>query len=130
MFPPKKKPGAMPPGKKPGLDVMIAVGKKAPGGDDDLGSPDPVEGMSKGPKPPAPHEADESQGDEQQEEYGKKLLDDIDNVGQEYGMDSATTREFTASLFEAVVKCLRGESGGGEEGSGESQGEDDYGAQG
>ena len=136
MFPPKKKPGfpgkgAMP-GKKPGLDVMIAVGKK-PGGD--LGSPSPVEGMmprhmadAKPGKPPdTQHEAAESPEYEQNEEYGAKLIQDLESAGEQYGLDAKTTHEVAAAFFEAMANCLRGDSGGDEE-SGEAAPDDEYGA--
>lgn len=95
MFPPKK---------KPGLAVGIMIGKPKPGSD--LDSPDPVEGKAA----PA-HEAAEPPAHEQQEEYGAKLVQDIESAGEKYGLDAETSHAVAADFFDAVAKCLRGGSG-------------------
>jgi hypothetical protein len=100
MFPPKK--------KKPALDVAIAVGpakKKPPMPPMDLESPGGMDDEEES----SDHEASESPDEESSEDYGAKLISDIDAVGEAHGMDSMKTRAFTADLFDAVANCLRGE---------------------
>src|SRR5689334_8748830 len=112
MFPPKK--------KKPGLDVTIVAG--APGkskGGDDIGDPGPLEPPTKKkpaaaapppddePEPGAEHEGAESAGYESTEDKGAKLISDIEQVGQQFGLDGPASQEFAASLFDALAACLR-----------------------
>lgn len=89
--------------KKPGLDVMIAVGKpKKPA---ELSDPDPLD-----EKPPKPaHEEAETPEYEENEQYGAKLIADLEAAGEEHGLDKATTRKVAASFFGAMAKCLGGE---------------------
>ena len=106
---------------------MVAVAPHKSGGG--LGAPLPVEKMGKqqddesseGEPPEATdqHEAQESPAEESDEEYGRKLLTDIDAVGKQYGADSSTTRSFVGDLLSSIAKCLKGEShdSGGDEGS-------------
>jgi hypothetical protein len=106
MFP--KKP------KKPGMDVAIMV---APHGKPGLGSPMPVEKAKDAPADEeesadtgttADDEAAESPQEEGGEEYGAKLLADIDAVGKRYGADSETSRALAGDMFEAIARCLKG----------------------
>jgi hypothetical protein len=106
MFPPKK---------KTGLDVVIAFGKpKTKEDPEDLESPAPVEGEPKAGnqdlkvKQQRQKEEDEETPEyEQSEEYGAKLIHDLEEAGKEYGMDAKTTHEVAASFFEALANCLR-----------------------
>ena len=93
----------MQPPKKDGL--MIAIGMKppalkAPGskyGDDD-------------PMPSAQHEAAESPEYEQGEDYGAKLVKDIEAAGAKFGADPETARAACAEFLSAIANCLKGES--------------------
>lgn len=93
---PSRQPTAPPPPfgkKKPGLDVAIDIGKdKAPA--DPMG------------------EAGESAADEGAEEYGDKLIGDMTKPLLDAGMDPDTAKHTLAGIFEAMGKCLRGDSGG------------------
>ena len=123
------------PKKKPGVAVVIAMKGK-----NDPESPEPIE--QKKPNPfasgkPAPagyrpkaappaddqeyqdthaaHEAAETPEYEAAEEYGAKLIQDIDAVAEQHGMDQAQGRMFAADLFGAIAECLRRDSSGDEE---------------
>lgn len=106
MFPtPKKKPafGAMKP--KPAMD--------------DLESPDPVEGK---PAMDA-EEAAESPAEESSEDYGAKLVADIETAGKSLGMDAATSRQAAGAFFKAAADCLGGGSDEGDTGQEDGTGE-------
>lgn len=94
--PDTRKASAPPPpfGKKPAVGVAVIMGKDKP----------PMGGMD--------HESEETPEQEGNEEYGARLVSDIDSVFSEYGADQKTGREIAAKLFSAVAKCL---SGAGEE---------------
>lgn len=93
----------MQPPKKEGL--MIAIGMKPPA----LKAPGSKYGDD--PQPPQAHEAAESPDEESSEEYGSKLLSDIDAVGQKFGADSQTARAACSAFLSAIAKCLSGDSG-------------------
>lgn len=107
----KRTPQEAPAPKKKGLDVMIAVGphKGKPGGgspEDDLEGPgevgsDPREGAEL-PEP------GESQGEEDLENSGASLIQDLQDAGAQYGLDPETSKALAADFFEAMAKCLRG----------------------
>lgn len=99
MFPKKSPP------KKPGLDVAVMVGK--PGAKSDLDSPVPVDGPKKA------HEADESPAEEANEDYGAKLVADIEAVGEQHGMDAAASRAAAGAFFRAAAECLIRDAGDG-----------------
>lgn len=109
-FPPKKK---FPP--KPGVGIVPAKPKPAM---DDLESPDPVEGK---PAPDPAEEATESPDEESSEDYGAKLVADIEAAGKSMGMDAATSRTAAGAFFKAAADCLGGdgEDSGLDEGSGD-----------
>lgn len=75
---------------------------------DDLESPDPVEG-----KIPEDHaeEAAESPDEESSEDYGAKLVADIEAAGKTLGMDAATSRQAAGAFFKAAGSCLTGDGG-------------------
>ena len=85
-------------GKKPGLDVMVAVGRPKPG----LGDGATPDGAM------TDHEASESPQEEQNEGYGEKLIPMLAAVGQKYGADEATSKALAADFLDALAKCLRG----------------------
>ena len=48
------------------------------------------------------------------DDYGAKLVADIEAVGTAHGMDSSQSKAFAADLFGAVAECLgRASAGGG-----------------
>ncbi len=100
-----KKRTTMPPrmaGKKPGVDLMVAVGV-------------PKNGPAKPPmdaEESQAHEAAESPAQEGAEDYGAKLMSDLEAVGAEYGASPEMSREIAAKMFRAMADCL---SGGGQE---------------
>lgn len=93
-FEAKKRKAAMPP------MLMVAVGKKA--------APD-VPDESEPPIPDAAEEADETPAYESSEDYGAKLMADIESAGMTHGLDPAASRAFAADLFDSVAKRLRGD---------------------
>lgn len=111
---PKMRPG-MPGGKRPGLDLMIAVGKggKRPGmpppGDDELGEPDSLD--------PQDDEASESPEEESAEEYGSGLIEGIVKAGESRGMDPEESKGFASDIFRALADACGGMQNeeGGEE---------------
>jgi hypothetical protein len=122
--------------KKPGMDVMIAVGPRRGGkpgapGKPDLGDPGPLDGKPMAKPPAAPPTDDTDTGDgpddesgedagyESAEDQGAKLISDIESSGEKFGLDQATSREFAASVFSAMADCLRRGSSGGDEGAGD-----------
>lgn len=98
------------PKKKKGLDVAIMV-KPSSKKSDDLESPDPVEEVGK-MKPTPEHEAAETPEYEAQEEYGAKIVKDIETAGAEHGLDAEKSHAVAASFFRAVADCLSGEEKG------------------
>jgi hypothetical protein len=100
------------PNKKPGMDVMIAVGKKPQGG---LPSPNPIEGLGKKPDPQ--EESAESPEYESSEDQGAKLISDIESAGQKHGLEPDSARSFAADVFSAMAECLRGGEPQGDEGA-------------
>lgn len=92
--PPRKKSAPPPPfggPKKPDLAVMIAAGPKKPE-----------------PPPPAPDgEAAEPPAIEGQEEYGARLMQDIEDAGASVGIhDPAKARAAASAFLGAIAKCL------------------------
>jgi hypothetical protein len=88
--------------KAKGLDVMTAVGKKPK---PDLSDPDSLD------EKPMPKMAEEAETPEHEgaEEYGAKMMADLEAAGEANGLDAATTRKVAASFFGAMAKCLGGE---------------------
>jgi hypothetical protein len=100
--------------KKPGIAIAIGVGKPK-------GGPSPEE------------EANESPDEENQEEYGKKLIDDIVQAGASVGIHDPKHAKMAAAAFmRAIAECLEQEDGSSgepaEEGTGEEMtgGEEGY----
>ena len=58
--------------------------------------------------PDAAEESAETPAQEGGEEYGAKLMSDIEAVGKRYGADPATSRQIAADMFDAMAKCLSG----------------------
>src|SRR5262245_50362318 len=95
---------------KPGLMVAIGMPKRG-GEDDDIGSPDELDSAPE-PKSKMPmHEAAEAPAEEGAEDYGARLVSDIEAVGQKHGMEPEAARMVLGDMLAAVAKCLRGESG-------------------
>lgn len=119
MFPPKK---------KKGLDVMIAVGKPKGG----LEAPDPVDSMAKrhlreakaGKAPTVEHEAEESPEYEAQEEYGAKIVRDIEAAGESLGLDAEQSHVAAAAFLKAIANCLKGGEEEAEASEEEAEGEE------
>lgn len=106
----------MSPSKKPGIGLMIALGKpgatappryKTPG--NDMASPKPP--ISPDAEESPAHEATETPDMEAGEDYGSKLTADIDSVFADAGIDKNQGRQMASKLFSAVAKCLSGDSG-------------------
>ena len=49
--------------------------------------------------------ADEA-AEEEAEDYGKKLVNDIEAAGATEGMDAGTSRRVAGAFFSAAAKCL------------------------
>lgn len=92
MFPPKK--------KKPGIDAF-PVGKPK----SDLDTPSPVDRE----EPEAPEV--EPPAEDASADYGAKLVADIEAVGEQHGMDAATSRAAAGAFLKAAAECLLGDSG-------------------
>lgn len=106
------------PPKKNGL--VVAIGMKPPA----LKTPGSKYGDEPQPdQPQAAHESAETPQEEQGEDYGAKILADIDSVGKEFGADSETARAACAKFLSAIAKCLSGESGGDDQQQPEAGGE-------
>ncbi len=91
---PNKRPMTAPPapyGKKPALDVTLAIGKGKPGG-----------------SPMDPEESAESPTEEAGEDYGAKLLTDMKQPLLDAGMDDATAKSTLAGIFKSMAACLEG----------------------
>jgi hypothetical protein len=73
----------------------------------DLSEPDSLDAKPKFKMPM--HEEAEEPEVEASEDYGAKLMADIDAAGEEHGLDAQTTRKVAASIFSAAAKCLAGE---------------------
>ena len=113
---------------------MIAVGAPKHDKGMGLGAPLPVEKAGKGGMPPTDesdsgdteespaHEATETPEEEQGEDYGAKLVADIDAVAKRYGADQQTGRELFADMLTAVAKCLKGEDSGDQQAEGGNEG--------
>lgn len=84
---------------------MFPPKKKSPpfGKSSDLDSPDPVDMPRK-----APASEDEPPAEESTEDYGSKLVADLEAAGQAEGMDPETTKRVAASFFRAMADCLGG----------------------
>jgi hypothetical protein len=77
----------------------------------DLSEPDSLDAKPK-PKMPmhAPPRDIEGEAEvEMSEDYGSKLLADIEAAGEEHGLDAETSRKVAGSMFSAAAKCLMGE---------------------
>jgi hypothetical protein len=68
-----------------------------------------------------------SEGDNDSDDYGAKLVADIQAVGEAHGMDPAQSKAYAADLFGAVAECLgRASAGGGMEQPMGAEPEGDY----
>jgi hypothetical protein len=101
---------------------MVKPAGKRPGGD--LEMPEPVDFKPKPKAPTAEHEAAETPEYEGQEEYGAKLIQDIEAAGEKHGLDAEQSHAVAASFFKAVADCLSREEEG--EAAGENEEEEKY----
>lgn len=130
--------------KKPGMDVMIAVGRPRPKGGGELSAPGPLDrgGPKKAPSPfggddpgagdeeSSDHQAGETPEYESGEEQGAKLISDIEAAGEKHGLDGHAARSFAADVFSAMAECLRQPEGadeGDEPGGSDEMGGSSYG---
>ena len=73
----------------------------------DLSEPESLDAK---PKPKMPmHEEEETPEAEESEDYGAKLVADLEAAGEEHGLDAQQSRAVAASFFGAMARCLGGE---------------------
>lgn len=129
--------------KKPGLTVAIGVEKPK----SDLSGPGPLEKPKAGPpkpskpyggspKPPTPPpsedpmdemgegapEGDETPAEENNEEYGEKLISDMSAPLAAAGVAPEHVKPVLSALFRAIADCIDKEGQGGDEGAGADMG--------
>jgi len=101
MFAPNKK-------KSPFGETAPAFGK--PKGND-LDAPSPVDRAAKTPPKPQAQpqpEAAEPPAQEATEDYGAKIMADVEAAGQRLGLDASASRSFAADVLASLSACLRG----------------------
>lgn len=96
--------------KPKGVGVMIAMEPPR------LGTPGKQREQS-------PHEAAEPPAEEQREEYGAKLLNDMISPLVDLGLSEEDAKATLAQILEAAAKCLKG---GGESGDVNESDTEDY----
>jgi hypothetical protein len=89
--------------KKPGLGVMIAVGKEPPR----LGAPGQ---KPEAPKPEPAADDPEAGASEygEPDDYGDKIMADIEAAGEKHGLDPSQSHAVAADFFRAIADCLSG----------------------